>query len=184
MATASLTPNNIRSLAQVKGYWEDEASVNGIWAGLLADAFPGSANFVLQPEGQGNEVSKKRNDILVRHIPDCTKDEQHARLAFEGKSSKSADTMDTASAQLRDFLNATPKMSPNKKMWGIVAKGLAFRLFFFNDDKLDQLKIDINGKPSRGAGEYELGAANKPGCVESVTAFLNFAKANPAWIIQ
>jgi hypothetical protein len=54
MASAALSASNIRLLAQYgTTYWEDEASSNGVWVGLLAKAFPGSDGFVLQPEGQG-----------------------------------------------------------------------------------------------------------------------------------
>lgn len=55
MASVALSASNIRLLVRHgTTYRKDEASVNGVWVGLLAKAFPGSDGFVLQPEGQGD----------------------------------------------------------------------------------------------------------------------------------
>lgn len=185
MASPALSASNIRLLAQSKdaeAYWKDEASVNGIWVGLLANAFPGSEKFVLQPEGQG-EVSKKRNDILVRKITNFTTGTQDAYLVFEGKSSDSKDNLDTAARQLLDFVKASPKLSHLKRLWGIVAKGHTFRLLFYLNQ--DEKKLSLP-KPATGTGKPFQGAPNPdydfkiaydlPGSVESVVQFLAYAR--------
>lgn len=183
MATAALSAGNIRLLAQhADTYWKDEASVNAIWVGLLANAFPGSEKFVLQPEGQG-EVSKKRNDILVRKITNFTTGTQDAYLVFEGKSSDSKDNLDTAAKQLLDFVKASPKLSHLKRLWGIVAKGHTFRLLFYLNQNEKKLSLP---KPATGTGkpfeappspDYDLkNAHDLPGSVEGVVQFLAYAK--------
>lgn len=183
MASPALGAGNIRLLAQYADkYWKDEASVNGIWVGLLANAFPGFEDFVLQPEGQG-EVSKKRNDILVRKIRNFTTGTQDAYLVFEGKSSDSNDNLDTAARQLLDFVKASPKLSHVQRLWGIVAKGHTFRLLFYSNQKEKKLLLPKpgtgTGKPSEGAPspDYDLGNAyDLPGSVESVVQFLAYAR--------
>lgn len=186
MASAALSASNIRTLAQSKDaetYWKDEASVNGIWVGLLANAFPGSENFVLQPEGQG-EGSRKRNDILIRKITNFNTGSQDAYLVFEGKKSD-GDSLDQAARQLLDFVKDSPKLSHVKKLWGIVARGHTFRLLFYLNQK--EIKLSLP-KPATGTGKPFQGAPNPdydfknaydlPGSVEGVVQFLAYAKAN------
>lgn len=190
MASAALSASDIRHLAQyATAYWADEASVNGIWVGLLANAFPGSENFVLQPEGQG-EGSKKRNDILVRKITNLDTGSQDAYLVFEGKKSD-GDSLDTAARQLLDFVKGSPKLSKVKRLWGIVARGHTFRVLFYLDNveiKLSLPKPNSNpaGKPFKGAPnpDYDLqNAFDKPGSVESVEQFLTYAKTHlSTWV--
>lgn len=182
MESPALSASDIRLLAQqATTYWADEASVNGIWVGLLAKAFPGSEKFVLQPEGQG-EGSKKRNDILIRKITNLTTGSQDAYLVFEGKKSD-GDNLDTAAKQLLEFVKKSPKLSQVKKLWGIVARGHTFRLVFY----LNQGEIRLSlpkpetgtGKPFKGAPapDYSFhNAHDKPGSVEGVEQFLAYAK--------
>lgn len=190
MATAALTASNIRTLAQSQsaaGFWQDEASVNSVWLGLLAKAFPGSEGFVLQPEGQG-EGSAMRNDVLVRKITNFTYGTQDAYLVFEGKRSNSKDSLDAAAKQLLEFVKASPKLSGVKRLWGIVARGTEYRLFFYYSDTEYKLKLPkpvtgnpASGKPSAGAPspDYKLELAfDAPGSVESVELFLTYAKNN------
>ncbi|TGO43706.1 hypothetical protein BCON_1022g00010 [Botryotinia convoluta] len=187
MASAALSAANIRLLAQYSTtYWADEASVNGVWVGLLAKAFPGSDGFVLQPEGQG-EGGKMRNDILVRKITNFKTGSQDAYLVFEGKSSK-GDNLDQAAKQLLDFVKASPKLSGVQKLWGIVARGTEFRLLFYLNGTEYKLKLPKpnsanpdSGKPSRGAvnPDYTLAKAyNEAGSIESVELFLAYAMTN------
>lgn len=192
MASAALSASNIRLLAQHgTTYWEDEASVNGVWVGLLAKAFPGSDGFVLQPEGQG-EGSKMRNDILVRKITDFQTGTQDAYLVFEGKSSK-GDNLDQAAKQLLDFVKASPKLSGVQRLWGIVARGTEFQLLFYLNGAEHKLKLPKpdstnpdSGKPSSGAPNphYTLAKAyNEAGSVESVELFLAYAKTHVgSWV--
>jgi hypothetical protein len=192
MASPALSASNIRLLAQdCATYWEDEASVNGVWVGLLAEAFLGSDGFVLQPEGQG-EGSKMRNDILVRKIANFQTGTQDSYLVFEGKSSK-GDNLDQAAKQLLDFVKASPKLSGVKRLWGIVARGTAFRLLFYLDGAEHKLKLPKpdpanadSGKPSSGAPtpDYTLAKAyNEAGSVESVELFLAYAKTHVgSWV--
>ncbi|KAK1761517.1 hypothetical protein QBC47DRAFT_370318 [Echria macrotheca] len=188
MASASLSAGNIRLLANdtaAKGYWEEEASVNGVWVGLLADAFPGSDGFVLQPEGQG-EGGYMRNDVLVRKIVDFQSGKQEAYLVFEGKSSRG--NLNTAGSQLLAFVRNSPKISGQRRVWGVVACGVKYRLYFFLDGKAVQLKLGkprvddwghYLGKPSQGppSTDYTLGLTyGDAGCVESLQRFLAYAR--------
>lgn len=108
---------------------------------------------------------------------------------FEGKSSK-GDNLDTASKQLLDFVMASPKLNTVGKVWGIVARGTTFRAISYQNKSEVKLTLQkagtaTNGKPSIsvGASDYNLsGAYDKPGSVESVQAFLAFAKQNMGWI--
>jgi hypothetical protein len=191
MTSAALSPSNIRLLTQSSTYWKDEASVNGIWVGLLSKAFPGSEGFVLQPEGQG-EGSKQRNDILVRKITNFTTGTQDAYLVFEGKRD-GGDSLDQAAKQLLEFMKKSPKLSQVKKLWGVVARGKEFRLLHFLNNaetKLSLPKPDStnanSGKPSANSPspDYTLNIAyDKPGSVESVELFLAYAKNNlTTWV--
>lgn len=188
MASPALSADDIRVLARnATTYWKDEASVNGIWVGLLANAFhgnspAGSDKFVLQPEGQG-EISKKRNDILVRKITNFTTGDQTAYLVFEGKSSDSKDNLDTAARQLYDFVNDSPRLSRGQRIWGIVAKGHTFRLLFYSNQKETKLLLPkpgaATGRPTEGAPspDYDLGRdKNLQGSVEGVVKFLAYAR--------
>ncbi|KAL5371819.1 hypothetical protein DPSP01_013981 [Paraphaeosphaeria sporulosa] len=192
MTSPALSALNIRLLAQPSvTYWDDEASVNGIWVGLLAKAFPGSEGFVLQPEGQSVE-SKMRNDILVRKITNFNTGDQDAYLVFEGKRS-GGDNLDTAAKQLLEFVQKSSKISTVKKLWGIVARGNTFRLLFYLDkmeNKLSLPKPDPDnansGKPFIGGPNPDytfMNAFDNPGSVESVELFLAYAKSHlTTWI--
>ena len=59
--TAALSPQTIRNLRA--NYWNDEASVNGVWVGLLADAYPGTQDFVIQPEGKALFTKSARRNV-------------------------------------------------------------------------------------------------------------------------
>lgn len=49
--------------------WAKEAAVNGVWKSIITSAYPGTKNYVIQPEGQSNTtLSKQPNDLLVREI--------------------------------------------------------------------------------------------------------------------
>ena len=190
MASAALSAENIRLLAE-KGtpYWEDEASVNGIWVGLLAKAFPGSDSFVLQPEGQG-EGGRMRNDILVRKIINFESGKQEACLVFEGKSS-TGDSLDQAVNQLLVFVKTSPKLNEIRKLWGIIARGTEFRLLFFHDLVPHELQLrrpDLTdpdtGRPSlnKTSTIYNLmKPGDKAGSVESVQLFLAYASTHLDW---
>lgn len=117
-------------------YWADEASVNGIWNGLIAAAYPGTIDeepaYVIQPEGQSNTTSsRRRNDLLVRQIAgDPSKGNLVIRLAFEGKSSLSASSLEAAARQLNEYLNAAgTKARGQDKVWCVVAKGTKWKAY-------------------------------------------------------
>jgi hypothetical protein len=186
MASAALSADKIQNLARMAPeYWKEEAAVNGVWLGLLAKAFPGSDDFVLQPEGQG-EGSNQRNDILVRKITDFTTGTQDGYLVFEGKKEGSGDNMDKASAQLFEFVKNSKRLNHGQRLWGIVARGPTFRLYSYQNQtpyvlKLPRPNIDPSGKPSRGAPtpDYSLSKeSNEAGSVVSVEQFLAYARVH------
>ncbi|KAI3392722.1 hypothetical protein diail_5279 [Diaporthe ilicicola] len=117
-------------------YWQDEASVNGIWNGLIAAAYPGTVNqapaYVIQPEGQSQTTSsRKRNDLLVRQVVgDPRQGKLIIRLAFEGKSSASASSLEAASGQLSEYLKATGSQARGgDKVWCVVVRGTQWKAY-------------------------------------------------------
>jgi len=111
-------------------YWAQEASVNGVWNSIITSAYPGTKNYVVQPEGQSNTtLSKQRNDLLVREI-DPARGTLGVRLVFEGKSSTSSNNLDQAAKQLHDWLKGAGSGVHNgRKVWCIVARGTKWRAY-------------------------------------------------------
>lgn len=133
-------------------YWEDEASVNGIWNGLIATAYPGTIAqapaYVIQPEGQAlSSQSKRRNDLLVRQIDgDPSRGKLIIRLAFEGKSSESSSTLLAASGQLLEYLDhAGPTARGGDKVWCIVARGTKWKAYQYVSLGLFELNFLLRG---------------------------------------
>lgn len=125
MAATHLPEATINALPE--SYFENEAAVNGVWNSIIANAYTGTKNYVIQPEGQANTtVSKQRNDLLVRKIDLPT---IGVRLVFEGKSS-SGNSLDQAGGQLSQWLKVAGSRAHNgRKVWCIVARGTKWRAF-------------------------------------------------------
>lgn len=130
MAATHLPEATINALPE--SYWANEAAVNGVWNSIIANAYTGTKNYVLQPEGQSNTtVSKQRNDLLVRKI-DISQGNIGigVRLVFEGKRSTSSNTLDQAAGQLSQWLEgAGSRVHNGRKVWCIVARGTKWRAY-------------------------------------------------------
>jgi len=177
--TAALSPQTIRALHV--DYWNDEASVNGVWLGLLANAYPGAQYFVIQPEGKALSTgSAQRNDLLVREIVDAARGKVIARLLFEGKSGTSSDSLDTAGGQIAKYIKAAgSKFVPSGgKVWVVVAHGSKFQAYLYSST-MELLSLGgAGGKPSvvKGGASKDL---RDDGVVEVVEHFLAYARHNP-----
>lgn len=139
-------------------FWEDEASVNGLWNGLLARFFQGTKYenaaagivekpmYIITPEGQAVEGARPlRADLLVCKFEDRSPMPLPV-LHFEGKR-KSGDSWEQISGQIYQWFSnrGNTGLSGGRNIWAIGAKGKEWKAFVCRGrGQLQSLKLRDN----------------------------------------
>ena len=110
--------------------WNDEALVNGIWAGILTDVFPTTGaplSFIVAPEMvKGTVAESYIADFAIMQISNANPATfRKPLLCYEGKSGDSPDTWANVIKQIKDWTSKAT-IGVYGKIWGLAAKGSRF----------------------------------------------------------